>query len=240
MSQITESLHIRAFSGPKLEALVKDFLLEQGFEYVEPADRARVERTEPELRRIALRRDGRWWTLADSASYGRPQPGGAMEAWASHISSVTGRAVLALWTWDGEACVTATRWKRGRVKAKLELLRDAFRDEAGVPRAPAKVLWSWLTPEQRERLLTDGVKLVEPAARPDTGDADLDALLDSFDDDERAAHHELGDGDAIYVPIDTSVAALCAPVGIGDPFVDPWEPEAGDVAMVFKPSRRAR
>lgn len=237
MSQITESLHIRAFSGERLRALVTDFLRRQGFEPLGPADRARVEGAAPEVRRVVLRRDGRWWTLADSAAYGRLRLG-AMDAWAEHISGVTGRAVLTLWTWDGEACVTATRWKRGRVKARLELPREAFRDGAGVPRAPAKVLWSWLTPAQRDVLLADGVKLVEPAPRPDTGDPELDALLDTFDDDERAAHHELGERAAIRVPVDTSVAALCAPIGITDPFLDPWEPERRDVSMLFVPSRR--
>jgi hypothetical protein len=144
--------------------------------------------------------------------------------------------VLAIWTWDGEASVVLTRWKRGKQRAKLTLLNDAFRGSDGIPRAPAKVLWPWLPREQREAVLGDGVRLVEPSAAASTGDEELDALLEDFDEADRVdVDAGASDGAIVYVPLETSVAALGAAVGIVQPFLDPLSLGEGDQELLFRP-----
>lgn len=127
---------------------------------------------------------------------------GDLDGWAKSLSRALPHSVLAIWTWDGESSVVATRWKKGTQRAQLTLLQEAYRGGDGKPRAPAKVLWPWLPPERRAAILRDGVALVEPTPAFTTGDAEIDELLGGFDDD----HTDDDDGEHVYVPLETSVA----------------------------------
>lgn len=208
-----------------------------GFVRVGNRERARVERTEPHLRRLALRRDGNWLTFADSAS--RASFGEALselDAWGEHLSRVLSRSVLAIWTWDGEASVRVTRWKKGKARCVLSLLHDAYRGADAFVYAPARVLWPWLPPDRRDAILREGVKLVTPSGGS-TGDAEVDALLEGFDDADRLASEGVDD-EHVFVSEGVSVAALSAAVGMRDPFLDPSEPRDEDAELLFRPRVR--
>lgn len=240
MSHSTETLHVRGVRRAPLVEAIMDRMRGLGWTRVIGAERADVERTEPELRRLALRRDNTWLTLADAAGFDRrttrANPADAdIESWGEHLSRALDRSVLTIWTWDGEASVRATRWKRGESRGVLTLLRDAYRGPDGLPYAPAKIFWPWLPPDRRDAIVASGIKLVTPSG-PSTGDAELDMLLAGFDDADRAESpiDDDDDPDFVYVDESISVAALCASVGMRDPFLNPWMPRDEDVELVFR------
>jgi hypothetical protein len=161
---------------------------------------------------------------------------GDLEGWGRALSRELDRSVLAIWTWDGESSVSVTRWKRGKKRGSFELLRDATRGADGKPRAPAKVLWPWLPKKEREAILRDGIPLVEKA--PGTGDAELDALLEGFDEgDADESADEEGEDGLLWVSLETSLAAIGAAVGLEDPTLNPYDDEDGDTQLLFRPKR---
>ncbi len=101
------------------------------------------------------------------------------------LSRALGRSVLTIWTWDGEAAVRATRWKRGASYGSLNLLDEAYRGPDGRPYASAKIFWPWLPRDRRDVILAQGIALVTPAGEP-TGDPEVDALLAGFDEADDA------------------------------------------------------
>jgi hypothetical protein len=199
-----------------------------GFVRVADDERAEIERHDPSIRRLALRRDGRWLTFSDGGDEHD------IDAWGEHLSRALGRSVLAIWTWDGEASVVATRWKNGTARSVLSLLREAYRKNA-FAYAPAAVLSPWLPPTRRAAMLRQGIKLVTPSGGS-TGDEELDAMLEDFDDADRL-ESEVIDEDHVFVSEDVSVAAIGAMVGIAHPFLDPWEPHDGDEELIFRIGR---
>jgi hypothetical protein len=239
MSHTTETLHVRGVRRARLVDAVTHRLKGLRWTYVALAERKQVERTEPELRRLVLRRDGKWLTLADSAGFDRRTtranpPDADIESWGEYLSHALDRSVLTVWTWDGEASVRATRWKRGKSCGVLSLLEEAYRGSDGLPYAPAKIFRPWLSPDQREAILGRGIKLVTPSGES-TGDAELDALLAGFDESERAeSEFDEEDPDHVFVDESISVAALCAAVGMKDPFLNPWMPRDEDEELVFR------
>jgi hypothetical protein len=232
VSHTTENLHVRGVGLPRVIAAIEKRLGTHRFERVPDRERARAEKSGAELLRVTLRRDGAWTTIALVDE--------DLEAWGEHLSRELDRSVLTIWTWDGESSVIATRWKRGKKKGRLDLLQEAYRGDDGRARAPAKVLWPWLPKEERAALLLAGIPLVDRATGAGTGDRELDKLLDGFDDVEAS---EVVDADApdvddaVYVPLETSVHAIGAAVGMANPLVNPWDEAEGDLQLVF---RRAR
>lgn len=236
MSRTTENLYIRGVRVERVIAAIDNRLRAQNLERVPDAERARVER-KSDVVRIGLRRDGRWITIADDRGFSgfAQHSDGDLDGWGRDLSRDLDRSVLAIWTWDGESLVIATRWKRGKRRARLELPRDIRRGEGGRPYAPAKVLWPWLPKKEREAILRDGIALVEPPTG--TGYSGLDKLLEEFDDvdaDEEAdaAEDEAGQ---IYVPLETSVGALGAAAGMANSFFSPWDKQEGDRQLLFRP-----
>jgi len=240
MSRTAENLYVRGCKIERVVAAVEKRLRGKGLVRVADSERAAVERTEPELLRIALRRDGPWIAVADSRGFGGfgQRADGDLEGWGRDLSRELDRSVLTIWTWDGEGFVTATRYKREKKRGALELPRAARRGDDGVPRAPAKILWPWLPKSTREASLRDGFALVERATG--TGDAELDALLEGFDDDVGDAGEEdeevVADGDdgAVHVSMDTCVAALGAAIGLTNPSLNPHDDEEAQ-ELLFKP-----
>jgi hypothetical protein len=229
MSESSETIFVRGVRRARFVGAVEAFRRANGLERVPEGAVRHAEARGPDLQRVALRRDGKWLILADTL------PDSA-SAWGEHLSRFLGRSVLTLFTWDGEATVVATRWKAGKVRAKLELLGDAFRGADGRPRAPAKVLWPWLEPSARGALLRDGIPLRAPGGEG-TGDAELDDLLEEFDDVPEPGEDDAVDGDHVFVPIGTSVLSLGAPIGLRRPFLDPCSLEPGDEELVFRQRR---
>jgi hypothetical protein len=250
MSRTTENLHVRGVRVARVIGAIERYLATQGYERVPDTERARAERTVPDLLRIGLRRERRWTTIADERGFGGfgQHADGDLEGWGRALSRELDRSVLAIWTWDGESAVTATRWKRGKRRGSLELLRDATRGADGKPRAPAKVLWPWLPKKERDGILRDGIALVEKSTSTSTststGDAALDALLEDFDDvdDESESESEDadedGDDDVVYVPLETSVGAIGRAIGIEEPILDPCDERDGDAQLLFRPTPR--
>jgi predicted DNA-binding WGR domain protein len=227
MSRTTGSLHIRKFPRSRLVAIVTSLLEGEGLAPA-PSKAASV--------RVVLRRDGDFWSVASTQWYSgfARSPTGDVGDWGKRISALTGRAVLTIWTWDGEASVVATRWKRGVAKAELTLLDQAFRGDDGIPRAPARVLWPWLDRRVRPRVLKEGIALLAPSAEVVTGDAELDALLAGFDDDEELeVEDSVDEAGEVFVSEDTSVCAIAAAIGMKDPLFDPWGERKGDVVLSF-------
>ena len=153
MAHTTGTVHVRGVLTSRLLAAVDAHLGAQGLVRLPGGEAAaRAERAAPALRRIALRRDGRWLTLADADV-------DALDAWGEALSSALARSVLTLWTWDGEASVVAKRWKRGRLRATLTLLQEAYAGDDGRPRAPAGVLSPWLARAAKAAFLREGLLL---------------------------------------------------------------------------------
>lgn len=97
------------------------------------------------------------------------------------------------------------------------------------------MLWPWLPREKRDAILASGIKLVAPSGGG-TGDAELDTLLEGFNDADRSESlSDDGDEDFVYVPLETSVRAIAAAVGLSRPFVDPWSPAKDDETLLFRP-----
>lgn len=237
MSRTTENLHVRGVRVERVITAVEKRLRAQGFERVPEVERARVERTDPNLLRIGLRREGPWTSVADPRGFGSfgHAADGDLDGWGRDLSRELDRSVLAIWTWDGEGCVIATRWKRGKKRGSLELPGHARRGDDGRPRAPAKVLWPWLPKKEREAILRDGIALVARATG--TGDAELDELLEGFDDLERLdAEYEV-EGGEVVVPLETSVGAIGAAVGLATPTFSPWDEGEGDRELLFRRRR---
>ncbi len=246
MSHTTETVHVRGIRRSRLLDAITERMNTHGWKRAEGADRAHAERVEPELRRLVLRRDGKWLTLADSGGFDRrgavaSSPDADLASWGEYLSRALDRSVLTIWTWDGEASVRATRWKRGTSRGVLTLLADAYRGTDGLPYAPAKIFWPWLPAERRKAILASGVKLVTPGGES-TGDAELDALLEGFDEAdyaESAVAEEDGGDDVVFVALDISVPALGAAIGMKDPVLNPWMPREDDEELVFRPQRGA-
>lgn len=235
MSRTTETLHVYGVRIQRVRVAVESHLSARGFEPIPEIERARAERLEPQIIRIGLRREGKWTTIADArgaSGFGRYAVDGDLEGWGRLLSRELDRSVLAIWTWDGEASLIATRYKRGKRRGRLELLDQAWRGEDGRPRAPAKVFWPWLPKNERETIVRDGIPLAKH--RTNTGDAELDDLLDGFDDVDDLA---TDDDDLVYVPLETAVAAIGAAVGMKNPALNPWELEDGDEELVFRRRR---
>jgi hypothetical protein len=225
MSHTTETLHVRGVRRARLLGAITERMSTLGFVRVAEPDRADVERHDASTRRLALRRDGKWLTFSDGGDEHD------IDAWGEHLSRALGRSVLAIWTWDGEASVVATRWKNGTARTVLSLLREAYRKD-DFAYAPAAVLRPWLPPAQRDAMIRAGIKLVTPSGGG-TGDDELDALLEDFDDDDRLETKLVEDGH-VFVSEDVSVAAIGATVGIARPFLNPWEPHDGDEELIFR------
>jgi hypothetical protein len=234
MSRTTENLHVRGVRLARVVAAVESRLRSQRFARV---PESRVKPTDSVVK-IVLRREGKWTTIADPRGFGGfgAHGDGDIDGWGRHLSRELDRSVLAMWTWDGEQSLIATRWKRGEMKDRLELLRDAHRDDDGVPRAPAQALWPWLPKRDREALLRDGFPLVMRARA--TGDVELDKLLEGFEDvdvggDEDEKEGEGVGADPIHIPLETCVHAIGAAVGLKNPALDPHVEEDGVVILVF-------
>jgi len=70
------------------------------------------------------------------------------------------------------------------------------------------------------------------------GDAELDELLEGFDDlDDDIVDIPDGAEGQVHVGIVTAVEAICAAIGLKNPMLDPWGPEDGDVELLFRPTR---
>ncbi len=208
MSRTTVTFHVRGVRRARVLEVIAGRMRGLGLCWVPEPERARVEKTDPTVRRMVLARRGRWLTLVDTAPC----------AWGDYLSRDLGRSVLELRTWDGEASVTVTRWKQGKVVAQLELLDEAYRKGTEVY-APARVLLAWLPPERREAVLREGIKLVVPSGGP-TGDAEIDAQLEAFDESDG----DLDEDGGHFVPQDVTVEAIATAIGLTFPFPDPWVP----------------
>lgn len=234
MSQTTETLHVRGITRARFLDAVFARMKEQGWTHV-PGPEG-FDPTDPEVRRLVMRRDGKWLTLADGAGFDRRMdtygPENEIQGWGEQLSRALGRSVLTIWTWDGEAAVRATRWKRGTSRGSLNLLQEAYRGPDGHPYASAKIFWPWLPRERRDAILAKGIKLVEPGGEP-TGDAELDELLAGFDDADGAEVSEDDDPDHVFVDESISVPALARAVGMRHPLLNPWMPDDGDEELVF-------
>ncbi len=216
---------------------------ELGHVLLRSEERASLERVEPNLRRLALRRDGAWLTFADEAGFDRrtlraDPPTADIDAWGEYLSRALDRSVLTVWTSESEASVRATRWKRGKTRGRLTLLDQAYRGPDGFPYAPSKVLWPWLPRARREQLLASGIKLVTPSGGS-TGDPELDALLEGFDESD---HVESDGGDeddgGVFVSEDISVRAIGAAIGMTRPLLNPSFLDEADEALVFARTTR--
>jgi hypothetical protein len=242
MSHTTETIHVRGVRRARLLRAIVERMSRLGFTPVPPEQRSRIEGSERNLRRLALRRDKKWLTLADSGGFDRRHEervrDASIEAWGQYLSRALDRSVLTIWTWDGEAAVRATRWKRGKRRGVVSLLGDAYRGADGLPYAPAKIFWPWLPPARRSAILARGIPLVTPAGEG-TGDPELDALLEGFDDADLAeSAPEDDDGDLVFVEERIAVAGLGGAVGMRNPFLDPWDPADEDEELLFE--RQAR
>jgi hypothetical protein len=118
MSRTTESLHVRGVPVGRVIHAIEDHLRAQGAERIFDAQREDAAGSVTNLVRIVVRRDGRWTTFADSRGSGRPAASN-LDDWAESLSRALDRSVLAVFTWDGEGYVTATRWKRGRKRGAI-------------------------------------------------------------------------------------------------------------------------
>lgn len=238
MSRTTENLYVRGVRTQRVVAAIEKRLRAEGLVRVSDGERAAVERTEPNLLRIAVRRDGPWVSIADARGFGgfAQAADGDLEGWGRDLSRELDRSVLTIWTWDGEGFVTATRYKRGKKRGTLELPGAAKRGDDGVPRAPAKMLWPWLPKKSRAAILRDGFAVVE--SRPaGTGDAELDALLEGFDDDEDDDLVADGDDGQVYVPMETCVSALGAAIGMTNPRLNPYDDDDDAQELQFRPAK---
>ncbi len=226
MSRTTNTVHVRGLRKSSLLRVIDVYLDRRRLVRVPDEERDRVERTVADLTRVAIRRVGRWSTIALDHEED-------IDAWGSGLSGLLARSVLTIWTWDGEASVSATRWKHGRPRARLELLREAYRGKDGEARAPARVLRPWIDRDKRAAALRDGIPLVAPAR---TGNAELDAILASIRDDEP---DDPLFPDHVFVDLDTSVAGIAAAIGLRDPMLDPYVVEPPDEELLYRPRPRA-
>jgi len=237
MSRTTENLYVRGVRTQRVVAAIEKRLRAEGLVPVSDGERAAVERTEPNVLRIAIRRDGLWIGIADPRGFGgfAQAADGDLEGWGRDLSRELDRSVLTIWTWDGEGFVTATRYKRGKKRGTLELPGAAKRGDDGVPRAPAKILWPWLPKKSRDASLRDGFAVVE--RQTGTGDPELDALLEGFDDDDGNDDELVADGDdgEVYVPMETCVSALGAAIGMTNPGLNPYDEDAQE--LLFRPAK---
>lgn len=223
MSHTTSTLHVRGIPLRRFVSAVHERMRARGYR---PAANG--------ARRLLVRKQGAWCTLVDTEGYDPRRDAGDAElaSWGADLSQLLGRSVLTLWTWDGEASVVATRWKHGTQRSILSLLQEAYRDDDRVPRAPARVLWPWLPPARRGEILRTGVALVAPAAGS-TGDAEVDALLADFDDEESFVNDVEEDEDFVFVEENVSLAGLGAAIGLR-PWLDPWNPDAAVRELRFQ------
>lgn len=198
---------------------------------------------------MRLRKRGAWCSMLDVDGYDPRRPAGdaELQLWAEELSLQLEVSVLALFTWDGEASVSATRWRHGRRRAALELLRDAYRDEHGVARAPARVFWPWLPRETRAPLLRAGIALVKPAVGS-TGDAELDALLEGFaeaddvpaDFEDESEWRDEDDDDDVFVSEEISLAGIGAAIHL-HPWLTPSDVDADVHELTFaRPGAKVR
>jgi hypothetical protein len=213
MSHTTEALYLRGTTKARVEEAIVKVMDKAGFERLAYAEDAGVR----PVRRLLLRRSGAWLCFADEKSDDRMKgllAPPVIDAWGRVLSQILSRSVLVVWTWDGEASLRATRYKRGKVRGNLSLLDQLYRDSKGQVRAPAKVFWPWLPRGERAQILGDGIAMDYAASS--TGDPELDNLIAGFRDD---LGDDPGDGESIYVGLDTSIPALANAIALRRPFI---------------------
>jgi hypothetical protein len=233
MSFTSGTIHLRGVARSRVLSTIAGVLGARGLVRVRPSEQGSIDPTR--LRRIALRKEGSWLTLADSDGFGGPEEAArqSVERWGKDLSSVIDRSVLTIGS-DARSRLDMKRWRRGKLRTTLTLLQDAYRGPDGLAWAPAKVLFPWLPPTRRDALLRGGIRLVEPPTA--TGDEEVDRLLEGFDDLDRADTEIGEDGEVEFTPLDVAVRAITATVGLTRPWLHPWDPdpEGGDMALLFQ------
>ena len=184
MSTTTECVYVRGTTAKRLRRAILDTMRARGLAFHgerqqgNPFTESPPPRP-PQAREVSILRHGRWFAIQSAAL-------DEVDLWGKALSTSLERSVLAVWTWDGEAVLVASRWKGGVVRLKLQLPRERHRDGKGALRAPARVLRPWLAPASRAKVLREGILLRDaiPGAEDDqdefvSEEESLDALLDA-------------------------------------------------------------
>jgi hypothetical protein len=132
------------------------------------------------------------------------------DEWARFLARELGLPTLGAWFWDGEASLELTLFEPEARVAKLSLPSDARRAGDGRVVIPLGKL---------SRLV--------PRAKPKTTGLDLLVRAEeaSFDEDDRC----------VYLPEEVGLAAVSRAFGIDELFIDPFDDDASDRVLHFRP-----
>jgi len=243
--RISETFHVRGVRRASLIDVLVERMRESGWA------RCAVDPAEGPKRELLVRPDGKWLTVADATAHGsasarKATPDSRVDSWGKHVSRALGRSVLAIrMQEETQPTLRATRFRDGSARGVLSLMKDAYRAN-GLPHAPAKILVTWLPRAERDAILASGIALVEPGRMVGrgrsrrrvppqvTGDAELDALLDGFDDADRVESEVAGEDFTVWVDELVALRALGAAVGMMNPFLYPSATADGDEKLVFR------
>jgi hypothetical protein len=141
VSHSSSTLHVRDVTPAKVRAALASALASKGWE---PFDES-IDMNERDVRRYLMVCSKGWVSVAG-------QDGELLDDWAGRLSKKLHAPVLTIFTWDGEAVVSARRFEDGHDKGSFELPREAERGKDGRARVRCGAIEPWLDAKLRNKL----------------------------------------------------------------------------------------